>query len=50
MMRTLKALFARFGRSKDAERRQAAREAERDLADARRDALVEAQNREITRG
>ena len=50
MMRTLKALVARFRRSKDGERDKEALEAERELADARRDALVEAQSREITRG
>jgi hypothetical protein len=50
MKRTIHKLLGRLRRRKDPEAKTAALEAERQLADAKRDALVDAQQREVTRG
>jgi hypothetical protein len=50
MKRTIQSLLARLRRKKDPEGEQAALEAERQLTDAKRDALVDAQRRDVTRG
>jgi hypothetical protein len=51
MRRAIRTLLGRFRkRPRDSESEKAAVEAERELADARRDALLEAQRRDVTRG
>jgi primosomal protein N'' len=50
MKHTIRNLLGRFRRKKDPEAKTAALEAERQLADAKQDALVEAQRRDVTRG
>jgi hypothetical protein len=50
MKHTIRNLLRRLRRTKDPDAAAAALEAERQLADAKQDALVEAQRREVTRG
>jgi hypothetical protein len=47
---TIRRLLDRFRRPKDPEAEKAALEAEQQLAEAKRDALLDAQRRDVTRG